>query len=227
LADLEPTIRVSSISSWVSGEGPLLGLPSTCIRVGANGSHQFENLTATDILARIQGNPTPYCIVLGGNIASQPLDSFIKQAQSVGYRVACLSSGSTPLDWFPNLDELVLSPPPPSAAEKPDFPLLAESIRLAFTGDTDTEISLYIRISDEADYQFARGVADEHPSVPMWLGADGSVRIDGSGWPDRMRWLAGRVVEDRWWQARVVPHIESLAGNPEETYHDGGKSARS
>jgi 7-carboxy-7-deazaguanine synthase len=203
----EPTIRVSDLSHWLSSEGPLFGRPSARLRLGLAAQ---APMTPTEILDSVREQSMPFHIVLTGDPAVEPVDSLILRAQALGYRMSCIVSGAQAADWFANLDELVLVPFPPSSGTQVDLPQLDDALQVAYTGESRTDVSLYIPIATEEDYRFAHSVANLHPTVPMWLGADGpSEKNNILGWTDGLQWVAQRVVDDCWDDVRVVPHLRS------------------
>jgi 7-carboxy-7-deazaguanine synthase len=202
----EPVIQVHTLTRAIATEGHLFGRPCVRLHVGCGGTRQ---MTSTEILREISADDMPYCIVLSGDLARQDLDSFVKRGQDMAYWVAVVTNGTAPVDWFANLDEVVLTPPAPSSGEAADLPRLSDTLQVAYTGQRFTEVSIHVRVEDDRDYAFAGEVHEKNPSVPIYLGAAGSETVDG-GWPDRMTWLSQRVLDARWSgsEVRVVPHLD-------------------
>lgn len=205
----EPLIRVAGLTQSVCGEGALFGSPAARLELGATGQ---EPMTAAQIFAEMRAQSMPFDLVLTGDLATEPVDGMVKQAQDLGYKVGAITTGTTPLDWFANLDVLVVALPSPSTDPSNDVPAdlpgLFETLQLAYNRERFTDVSLHIAVADDLDYEFARGIAELHPSVPLWLAATGSRDVNGTGWPDRLSWLSQRVIDDHWQDVQVVPHLE-------------------
>jgi 7-carboxy-7-deazaguanine synthase len=80
-------------------------------------------------------------------------------------------------------------------------------------------IALKIVVFDEADYAYARAAAARHPQLPLYLQPgnhtppppdDEDAPIDIEGVMERMRWLVDKVIEDRWFEAHVLPQLHVL-----------------
>ncbi len=182
----EPTIRVSEIFFTIAGEGPTTGLPTVFVRTGGcdwrcnfcDSLHavlpefrfDWKPMTPTEILAQVRSLSGPCLITLsGGNPAIQDFSAMIEQGQGLGYTFSCETQGSIAAPWFAKLDHLTISPKPPSSGMRNDLAKLHDALQAAYTGDTYTDVCLKIPIFDDEDYEFARMIADLHPSVPMWL----------------------------------------------------------
>src|SRR3954447_11025618 len=148
MQSLEPLIRVANLTHAVSGEGALYGQPTARLTVGPTGQ---PPVTPTEILAGLRAQSMPYDLVILGQTAIEPVDSLIKRAQDLGYKVACVSSGNAPMDWFSNLDVLVAMPPSPSSHQPADLPGLYDSLQFAYSGERYTDVSLHITVADETD----------------------------------------------------------------------------
>jgi organic radical activating enzyme len=202
----EPLIRVADLTHAVSGEGALYGQPTARLTVGATAQ---TALTPTEILADLRAQSMPYDLVILGETDREPVDSLIMRAQDLGYKVACVASGAAPVDWFSNLDVLVLTPPSPSTHQTADLSSLGNSLTMGYSGERYTDVSFHITVADDTDYEFARAVSELYPSIPLWLAAASSDGSDGAVAVDRFSWLSHRVMEESWNDVQVVPQIQS------------------
>jgi len=229
-------IRVSEIfGPTIQGEGALIGQPTVFVRTGGcdyrcswcdtlfavDSAYRDDWLPMTPeaILAKVDAlsGGTPLMVSLsGGNPAIQPLAPLIDLGHGKGYRFALETQGSVAKDWFGKLDVLTLSPKPPSSGMATAWRKLAECVEAA---EPETKTVLKIVIFDEADYAFAREVADRYPELALYLqpgnhtppspeNADSPV--DMAGIMERMRWLVNRVMSDRWYTATVLPQLHTL-----------------
>ena len=79
---------------------------------------------------------------------------------------------------------------------------------------------LKIVIFDDADYSFAKTVAARYPTLPVYVQV-GNPAVHAAGrLPDevdieellrRFRWLAGKIIADRWFTTTVLPQLHVLA----------------
>lgn len=228
------TIRVSEIfGPTIQGEGALIGAPTVFVRTGGcdfrcswcDSLHAVDNayrhhwraMTAAEIWAEVQqlSAGTPLWVSLsGGNPAIQPLAGLIRQGKQAGYRFALETQGSVSKPWFADLDMLVLSPKPPSSGMATDWAALERCIALAAA-----HCLMKIVVFDEADYAYARDVAERYPHMEIVLqpgnhtppaADDDALPVDMSGVVDRLDWLVARTLEDRWFTARVLPQLHVI-----------------
>lgn len=235
-AGTEAAIRISEIfGPTIQGEGALIGRPTVFVRTGgcdyrcswcdtphavdSRYRHDWTPMSAEHIFARVQdlsrGKPLTVSLS-GGNPALQNLGPLIALGTSHGYSFALETQGSVAQDWFSDLDVLTLSPKPPSSLMTCDETALAACIAAA---KSKPRIVLKYIVFDEADYQFARRMAALYPAYPTYLQPGnhtppGQDQIQGpldmDGIMARMRWLVGRVVEDAWFEAVVLPQLHVL-----------------
>jgi 7-carboxy-7-deazaguanine synthase len=127
--------------------------------------------------------------------------------------------GSVSQTWFADLDWLILSPKPPSSGMTTEWKALAACVTAA---RGQVRCALKIVVFDEADYRYARTVAERYPALPVYLQVGNSAPLHAAGktmpdeadFPDlleRLRWLADRAVTDRWFSATVLPQLHVLA----------------
>ncbi len=232
----ETRIRVSEIfGPTIQGEGILIGLPTVFVRTGGCDYRcsWCDTLHAVDSEYRDQWLPMgveeiwqdvvrlssgkPLTVSLsGGNPAIQPLAPLIARGRADGYRFALETQGSIAKDWFADLDVLVLSPKPPSSGMETDWRAFDDCLSMAADGP---QVALKIVVFDERDYAYARDAAARYPALPLYLQPgnhtppppdDDDATVDIDGIIDRMRWLVGKVTEDRWFEARVLPQLHVL-----------------
>src|SRR5699024_1218215 len=85
-----------------------------------------------------------------------------------GVKIALETQGSRWQPWFVKIDELTLSPKPPSSGMQTDFAILdqiIESLRVEQKGS----FSLKIVIFDDKDLDYARKVHQRYPAVGLFL----------------------------------------------------------
>lgn len=229
------TIRVSEIfGPTIQGEGALIGQPTVFVRTGGcdyrcswcDSLHAVDSeyrdtwkaMPPEDILAEIEkltGGKPIMVTLSGGNPATQPLDRLIEQGKAKGYSFAMETQGSVVKPWFADLQMLVLSPKPPSSGMGTDWRVVANCVRTAKAAPTVLKIVVF----DEADYAFAREASERFRELPIYLQPgnhtppppeDDSATVDQEGIDARMRWLVDKVVEDKWYGARVLPQLHVM-----------------
>lgn len=228
----ETRIRVSEVfGPTIQGEGILIGLPTVFVRTGgcdyrcswcdtlhavdSEYRDQWLPMTVEEIwseVSRLSGGKPLTVSLSGGNPAIQPLGPLIARGREEGYRFALETQGSIAKDWFADLDVLVLSPKPPSSGMETDWNTFDDCLRMAAGRP---EVALKIVVFDERDYAYARDAAARYPHLPLYLQPgnhtppppdDDDATVD----IDRMLWLVGKVTEDRWFEARVLPQLHVL-----------------
>lgn len=229
-------IRISEIfGPTIQGEGVLIGEPTVFVRTGgcdyrctwcdslhaveSRFRHDWKPMSVEEIwreVTTLSGQKPLTVSLSGGNPAIQPLGPLIDRGKTEGYRFALETQGSVAKDWFSRLDVLVLSPKPPSSGMDTDWNLLASCIDAA--GSTP-KIVLKFVIFDDDDYAFAKAAANRHPHLPVYLqpgnhtppppeANDAAIDIDGI--MRRMEWLVGKVIDDGWFEAHVLPQLHVL-----------------
>ncbi len=232
-------ILVSEIfGPTIQGEGPLIGRPCAFVRTGGcdyrctwcdtlhavlpEYKSEWTAMTPAEILTRvgaISGGRPMLVTLSGGNPALQPLGPLIELGRETGYTFALETQGSLARPWFARLDWLVLSPKPPSSAMETDWGALHRCVEMAGDGP---RVVLKVVVFDDTDYAYAREAAERHPATPVYLQvgnprpatpdpATASIEADVGDLIARFQWLAGKVAEDRWFEATVLPQLHVLA----------------
>ncbi|MCO7735790.1 7-carboxy-7-deazaguanine synthase QueE [Brucella intermedia] len=229
-------IRIAEIfGPTIQGEGVLIGEPTIFVRTGgcdyrcawcdslhaveSRFRHEWKPMSVEaiwDEVTALSRNKPLTVSLSGGNPAIQPLGPLIKHGRKDGYRFALETQGSVAQGWFAALDTLVLSPKPPSSTMDTDFDALAACIEVA--GNTPRTVLKFV-IFDDADYAFAKEVANRHPHLPVYLqpgnhtppppeANDAAIDIDGI--MRRMEWLVEKMIADGWYEAHVLPQLHVL-----------------
>jgi 7-carboxy-7-deazaguanine synthase len=231
-------IRISEIfGPTIQGEGPLIGRPSVFVRTAGcdyrctwcdtafavlpEYREQWSLLTPAEIIARVNDltGRSPVLVTLsGGNPALQPLAPVIALGRRDGHGFALETQGSVAQPWFADLDWLIVSPKPPSSEMATDWTKIEACLEAA--GERVRRV-LKIVIFDDADYIYARTAAKHFPKLPVYLQVGNPVSLNAPASPSvepdigalmgRLRWLAGRVAVDRWFEAVVLPQLHVLA----------------
>ena len=231
-------IRISEIfGPTIQGEGPLIGRPTIFVRTGGcdyrctwcdtdyavlpEYRDEWAAMDAEAVMARVaqlSGGGPALVTLSGGNPALQPLGPLIALGRSRGYRFALETQGSVAAPWFAALDWLILSPKPPSSGMTIDWDALDACCEAAAA---TTSRVLKIVVFDDADYAFAKTLAARYPKLPTYLQVGNpaparrndapATQADLDDLLGRFRWLAGKVMADRWFAATILPQLHVLA----------------
>ncbi|SEF81728.1 7-carboxy-7-deazaguanine synthase QueE [Paenibacillus sp. UNC499MF] len=184
----EATIPVLEIfGPTVQGEGMVIGRKTMFVRTAGcdyrcswcdsaftwdgSGAGDIRPLTAEAVweeLVRTGGSRFSHVTLSGGNPALlRSLGPLVKLLRAQGIRTAVETQGSRWQDWLTEIDEVTLSPKPPSSGMETDFAKLDDIVRRL----NPDGISLKVVVFDERDFAFAREVHRRYPAVPFYLQA--------------------------------------------------------
>ena len=184
-----PVIEV--FGPTIQGEGAEAGRPCHFVRLGgcdyrcswcdtmyavdpAEVRRNSEHLSREEIVGRIdrlQGSPG-WVVLSGGNPALHQLDELVASLQMSGYRVAVETQGSLWRDWLERVDRLTISPKPPSsgmdtAPHRKKLDSFMEQVTKSALGSSVLKIVCF----DETDLRWAKAIARQWASIPLYLSA--------------------------------------------------------
>jgi 7-carboxy-7-deazaguanine synthase len=226
-------LRIAEIfGPTIQGEGAVVGVPTVFVRAGGCDyrcswcdslhavdsayRHEWTPMTPDQIWAQVEAlsGCRPLTVSLsGGNPAIQDFGPLIALGKSKGYDFVMETQGSVARDWFGELDTLILSPKPPSSGEVVEWETFADCLKAR------TRKVLKIVIFDEADYTWAREVADRFPDLPLYLQPGNhtppppdaeDAEIDMDGIMSRYEWLIDKALGDRWFTPTILPQLHVL-----------------
>lgn len=232
----QPDIRIVEIfGPTIQGEGALIGQPTVFVRSGgcdyrctwcdtlyavdSDYRDGWIPMTAAAIwekIAELSGNQPLVVTLSGGNPAIQPLAPLIELGHKHNYRFALETQGSVSQNWFSMLDILTLSPKPPSSGMETDWDKFDACLSAA---GENPETVMKIVIFDDQDYSYAKDAARRYPQLALYLQPgnhtpappnESDARIDMDGVRARLDWLIGKVTDDRWFDATVLPQLHVL-----------------
>jgi len=172
----------------IQGEGMVIGQKTMFVRTAGcdyscswcdskftwDGSekHRIQKMNAQEILDELikeGGDQFGHVTISGGNPGLLPqLDALVDLLHTHGINIALETQGSRWQPWFTKIDELTLSPKPPSSGMKTDFAVL-DQIMESLTLEQKGDCSLKIVIFDEEDLDYARKVHKRYPAVALFL----------------------------------------------------------
>ena len=225
------TMRVVEIfGPTIQGEGAYVGRPTVFIRfggcdyrclwcdsmhaVGQQYSHNWAKKTAQDILDDVAAltNGKPILITIsGGNPAIQQLEELLTLGKAKGHVFSMETQGSVSKAWFSLLDQLTLSPKPPSSGEVTDWSKLDNCIKAGAT----TDMSLKVVVFDRDDYAYAQDVAKRYPNLPLFLSignddTDPNSNVDKEALYAKTRQLIDWVNADQGYNVTILPQLHVL-----------------
>ncbi|MCG8395490.1 7-carboxy-7-deazaguanine synthase QueE [Bacillus atrophaeus] len=130
-------------------------------------------MAADDIyseLKEIGGDAFSHVTISGGNPALlKQLDTFITLLREQKIRTALETQGTVYQEWFTLIDDLTISPKPPSSGMTTDFKKL-DHILTSLTAENRLHaVSLKVVIFNDGDLEYAKTVHKRYPDIPLYL----------------------------------------------------------
>lgn len=221
----------------IQGEGMVVGRKTMFVRTGGcdyscswcdsaftwNGTERPMMRSADEVYEQLQhlaaGNFN-HVTISGGNPAliSDAMDDFIRLCHENGIKVGLETQGSKWRGWMYMIDDLTVSPKPPSSGMITDFNILDTII-----GNLESEravdhvgfFSLKVVVFDDVDYTYAQDIHKRYPDVPFYLSVgneDSNEQGDISARLIRkLDWLWNKVLADPIMNnARPLPQLHTL-----------------
>ncbi|OIK08621.1 7-carboxy-7-deazaguanine synthase QueE [Bacillus sp. MUM 116] len=171
----------------IQGEGAVIGQKTMFVRTAGcdyscswcdsaftwdgSGKNDIQMMEPEEIwkeLKAIGGDCFSFVTISGGNPALlKNLDSLIQIFKENGIKIGLETQGSKWQDWFMEIDELTISPKPPSSKMVTDFAIL-DGIIEKLNGSPNN-VSLKVVIFDDLDYEYAKNVHLRYPDIPFFL----------------------------------------------------------
>ncbi|WP_088035255.1 7-carboxy-7-deazaguanine synthase QueE [Evansella clarkii] len=121
-------------------------------------------------LKEIGGNRFSHVTVSGGNPALlKNLAGVIALLKKNNIEVALETQGSRWQDWFLEIDDLTISPKPPSSGMNTDYNKLDEIIQRLNENSRLQQTSLKVVIFNDGDLAYAKNIAEKYPELPLYL----------------------------------------------------------
>jgi 7-carboxy-7-deazaguanine synthase len=204
----------------VQGEGMVIGRKTMFVRTAGcdyqcswcdsaftwdgTGKADIRLLSAKEILDEllaVGGEGFDHVTISGGNPALLPqLASLIDLLHAEGIRVALETQGSRWQSWFTVIDDLTLSPKPPSSGMVTDLGKLDEII--GALSQAKTMFCLKVVVFDESDLTYAKTIHSRYPGVPFYLQAGNGNLLETDPAAllpylvGRYEWLIGLAMDD-------------------------------
>nr|WP_246246143.1 7-carboxy-7-deazaguanine synthase QueE [Paenibacillus lemnae] len=173
----------------VQGEGMVIGRKTMFVRTAGcdyrcswcdsaftwdgSASDSIRRLSPDEIweeLLSLGGERFDHVTISGGNPALlSQMGGLVDKLHSRGITVAVETQGSRWQDWLMDIDEVTISPKPPSSGMDTDWLRLDDMISRLSGREPVRSFSLKVVIFDEADLAYAKTVHERYPNVPFYL----------------------------------------------------------
>lgn len=176
----------------IQGEGMVVGRKTMFVRTAGcdyqcawcdsaftwNGTEKdrIRMLEPADVfeeLLELAGDNFDHVTISGGNPAliKKPMDELIDLLHASGIKVGLETQGSRWQDWFTKVDDLTISPKPPSSTMGTDFFILDTLMdRLSLA---NVNFSLKVVVFDDEDFEYAKMVNKRYKyreqGIPFYL----------------------------------------------------------
>ena len=231
-------IAISEIfGPTIQGEGALIGTQTIFVRTGGcdyrcswcdtsyavlpKYEDDWQKMDAQTVFAEIEklnNQQATWITLSGGNPAMQDLEPLIKLGHSKGYQFSMETQGSIAKPWFTLLDQLSLSPKPPSTGMSFKKKGLDRCIEAC--GSLEN-VSLKFVVADKADLLWAKDIADQYPQLPCFVQpCNTSAKLEENCLVNKakaipidqqkqMLWLIDEVQQLGWNNARILPQLHT------------------
>jgi 7-carboxy-7-deazaguanine synthase len=137
---------------------------------GKNLINQMEPEEIWEELKLLGGEGFSFVTISGGNPALfKNLSYLINIFKENHIKVALETQGSRWQDWFWEVDELTLSPKPPSSGMITDFNVLDMIIKKLNEEHNSGKTSLKIVIFNQEDFEYAKKIHHRYSDIPFFL----------------------------------------------------------
>lgn len=173
----------------VQGEGMVIGQKTMFVRTAGcdyrcswcdsaftwdgSAKDQILKLTPDEIWQRLKelgGDRFGHVTLSGGNPALLPqLAGLVSLLKERGIATAVETQGSRWQDWLSDIDEVTLSPKPPSSGMDTDWAALDGIVERLKNRPKPYAYSLKVVVFDDADLAYAETVHKRYPDSPLFL----------------------------------------------------------
>ncbi|MEI4769788.1 7-carboxy-7-deazaguanine synthase QueE [Psychrobacillus sp. FJAT-51614] len=221
----------------IQGEGMVVGQKTMFVRTAGcdyscswcdssftwdgSGKHLIVQMTAEEIwseLKRLGGNGFSFVTISGGNpVLLRNLNALIAILKENEIKIGVETQGSKWQEWLYEIDELTISPKPPSSGMITDFSVLSDIIGKLKNQNNEQHLSLKIVVFNQEDYDYAKKVHLRYPMIPFYLqvGNDEITTTDNprliSRLLEKYEALIDRVIADEELRdVKVLPQLHAL-----------------
>ncbi|MDF2904576.1 MAG: radical protein [Bacillus sp. (in: firmicutes)] len=221
----------------IQGEGMVIGQKTMFVRTAGcdyscswcdssftwdgTGKEMIKQMEAEEIwteLKSLGGDGFSFVTISGGNPALlKNLSELISLLKEKNIAIGLETQGSKWQDWFYEIDELTISPKPPSSNMVTDLDVLDSIIKKLKTADSSHHFSLKVVIFDDRDYEYAKKIHLRYPKVPFFfqVGNNDITTDDNHQLVDQLlekyEWLINKVMlDDELRSVKVLPQLHTF-----------------
>ncbi len=170
----------------IQGEGALIGRKTMFVRTAGcdyrcswcdsaftwdgSAKDEIKQMTAEEIwnqLYELGQDCFDHVTISGGNPALySSIGNLVNLLKEKGIKVALETQGSKWQEWMKDVDDLTLSPKPPSSHMETDLKMLdliVDNVKVL------KNASLKVVVFDDVDFQFAIDIHERYPNIPFYL----------------------------------------------------------
>jgi 7-carboxy-7-deazaguanine synthase len=225
----------------IQGEGMVIGQKTMFVRTAGcdyscswcDSSFTWDGSAKDDIrmmeaeeiwheLKELGGDNFSFVTISGGNPALlKNLDEFISLLKENEIKIGIETQGSRWQDWFLQIDELTISPKPPSSGMETNYEVLDSIFTNLQAAAFENQVSLKVVTFDDKDLEYAKTVHARYTSIPFYLqvGNDDLTNTNNDELVKKLlqkyEWLVEQVVGDSELNdVKVLPQLHAfLWGN--------------
>ncbi|MDY0853948.1 7-carboxy-7-deazaguanine synthase QueE [Bacillus thuringiensis] len=217
----------------IQGEGMVIGQKTMFIRTAGcdyscswcdsaftwdgSAKQQVRQMAPEEIwneLVEIGGENFSHVTISGGNpVLLKNIQFLLTVLKENGIRTAIETQGSKWQEWLLQIEEVTISPKPPSSKMKTDFIMLDFIIRKLERKD----ISLKVVVFEDYDFEYAVKVHKRYPHVPFFLqvGNDDTKTMDDAALIKNLLLKYERLIEKavqckEMNDAKILPQLHAL-----------------
>ncbi|MCT1904881.1 7-carboxy-7-deazaguanine synthase QueE [Oceanobacillus sojae] len=221
----------------IQGEGMVVGRKTMFVRTAGcdyrcawcdssftwdgSAKEDIVQMTSEEIWQRLKetgGNQFDHVTISGGNPALlSAMDNLIDLLQKNNIEVALETQGSRYQEWFVKIDDLTISPKPPSSNMKTNWDKLDDIIHQLKANGRLIHTSLKVVIFDKEDLRYAEKVHQRYPELSFFLqvGNDDLKEAEPQQLSrhllNKYEWLINEVVASTVLnRVRVLPQVHAL-----------------
>lgn len=218
----------------IQGEGAVIGRKTMFVRTAGcdyqcswcdspftwDGSAKadIKQISAEEIwgkLLEIGGNQFDHVTISGGNPALlSAIGELVSLLKEKGMKIALETQGSKWQPWMNEINDLTISPKPPSSGMETNLEIL-DSIIERVSGINNASIKVVI--FDDCDFAFAVNIHERYQDVPFYLqvGNDDITSSDNDYLTKKLlqkyEWLIQKVIDSpKLNNVRVLPQLHAL-----------------
>ena len=171
-------------------------------------------MTADEVIAALDKlGSYDYVTLSGGNpaILAANMAELVTKLKERGVTLAVETQGSRWQNWLKDIDQVTLSPKPPSSKMEVNF----ETLDFIVSQLDPDKVTFKIPVFNDADLAFARGIQERYQPDVLFLSA-GNPEPKATGnivqdQLDRLKELWERIAaDDSWGNVRVLPQLHTL-----------------